>query len=107
MGEISRKLHGKLKAMSLDTALPTSRKGRKRSPGTPDIAKLIAEGMDPVHATYVFIHYETGVSSSNLPMRTLKTGGHISTGGPDSVRLSLWDALVQSRSESVSDRDLA
>jgi hypothetical protein len=69
--------------------------------------KLISEGLDPIHATYVFIHYETGVSSSNLPMRTLKTGGHISTGGPDSVRLSLRDALVQSRSESVSDRDLA
>jgi hypothetical protein len=51
MGEISRKLHYKLKAMSSGLALPTSSKGRKPSPETPDIAKLIAEGMDPAHAT--------------------------------------------------------
>jgi hypothetical protein len=56
MGEISRKLRGKLKAMSSGKPLPTTSKGRKPIPGKPDIAKLIAEGLDPVHATYVFIH---------------------------------------------------
>ena len=57
MGDISRRLHGKLKTMSSGTPLPTTSKGRKPIPGTPDIATLIAEGMDPIHATYIFIHH--------------------------------------------------
>src|SRR5271170_4185735 len=66
MGDISRHLHGKLKTMSSGIPLPTSSKGRKPIPGTPDIAKLIAEGMDPVHATYVFIHDIVTVCAENV-----------------------------------------
>jgi len=66
MGDISRQLHGKLKAMASDVPLPTSSKGRKPSPETPDIAKLIAQGMDPVHATYVFIHHIASVFAENV-----------------------------------------
>ena len=65
-GEISRRLHGKLKAVSSGVALPTTSKGRKPIPGTPDIAKLVAEGMDPIHATYVFIHHITSSFASNV-----------------------------------------
>jgi hypothetical protein len=41
MGEISRQLRGKLKAMSAGIPLPTSSKGLKPLPGSPDMAKLI------------------------------------------------------------------
>jgi hypothetical protein len=61
MGEISRQLHGKLKAVSSSNSLPTSYNGRKPIPGMPDITKLIAEGMDPIHVTYVFIHHIASV----------------------------------------------
>ena len=57
MGEISRRLHGKLKAMASNVLLPRSSKGLKPFPRAPDIAKLIAEGMDPVHAAYIFVHH--------------------------------------------------
>jgi hypothetical protein len=66
MGEISRQLREKLKAMSLGMPLPTSSKGRKPVPETPDIAKLIAEGMDPVHATYVFIQHIASMFAENV-----------------------------------------
>src|SRR6266702_1718269 len=66
MGEISRQLHGKLKAMASEVSLPTSSKGRKPSPDTPDIAKLIAEGMDPVHAAYVIVHHIASVFAENV-----------------------------------------
>jgi hypothetical protein len=66
MGEISRNLHGKLKAISSDGALPTSHKGRKPSPGAPDIAKLISEGMDPIHASYVFFHHIAAMFAGNV-----------------------------------------
>jgi hypothetical protein len=48
MGKISKQLHGKLKAMASDVLVPTSSKGRKPIPGTPDIATMIGEGLDPV-----------------------------------------------------------
>src|SRR5271156_687674 len=66
MGEISRELHGKLKTMESGVPLPTSSQGRKPSSKTPDIAKLIAEGLDPVHATYVFIHHIASVFAGNV-----------------------------------------
>ncbi len=66
MGEISRQLRGALEAMASGTPLPTSYKGRKPIPGTPDIAKLIAEGVDPIHATYVFIHHIASSFASNV-----------------------------------------
>ena len=63
MGEISKQLHVKLKAMASNVLLPRSSKGRKPSPQTPDIARLIEEGIDPVHAAYIFIHH----IASSLP----------------------------------------
>ena len=66
MGEISRQLRGKLKAMASNVLLPRSTKGRKPSPQTPDIEKPIAEGIDPVHAAYVFVHHITSVFAENV-----------------------------------------
>ena len=66
MGEISRQLHGKLKAMASNVLLPMSSKGRKPSLNTPDIAKLIADGLDPVHATYISVHHVTSVFAENV-----------------------------------------
>ena len=43
MGEISKQLHVKLKAMASNVLLPRSSKGRKPSPQTPDIEKMIAD----------------------------------------------------------------
>lgn len=39
---------------------------QRASLDTPSIAKLIAEGMDPIHATYVFIHHIASVFASNV-----------------------------------------
>jgi hypothetical protein len=66
MGEISRQLHGKLKTMASNVLLPRNSKGLKPSPQTPDIAKLIAEGMDPVHAAYVLVQHITSVFAENV-----------------------------------------
>jgi hypothetical protein len=65
MGEFSKRLHRKLKAASSGSPSPASYKNRKPLPGAPDVAKLIAEGMDPVHAAYVFIHYIASSFASN------------------------------------------
>jgi hypothetical protein len=70
MGEISTQLHAKLKTMSSGMPLRTSSKGRKPAPETPDIAKLIAEGTDPVHATYIFVHHIASVFAENVPQLT-------------------------------------
>jgi hypothetical protein len=66
MGEISKQLHVKLKAMGSNVLLPRSSKGRKPSPQTPDIARLIEEGIDPVHAAYVFVHHIASVFVENV-----------------------------------------
>ena len=52
MGEISRRLHRKLTKLAPpgDKTRPP-KEWRPQTP-TPDIAKLIAEGYDPVHAAY-------------------------------------------------------
>ncbi len=77
MGEISRKLRGKLRAMSSGLSLPTSSRGLKPFPEAPDMEKLIAAGMDPVHAAYVFVHHIASAFAENvsqLPeMRTFMT----------------------------------
>jgi len=41
-------------------------KGWRPSQSTPDIAKLIADGFDPVHAAYIFVHHITSVFSENV-----------------------------------------
>ncbi len=98
MGEISRQLHGKLKAVSSGNPLLTNYDGRKPIPGTPDIAKLIAEGMDPIHATYIFIHHIAsslliGEKVSQLPeMQTLKAGVD---------RRQAWTCTAKARVEST------
>jgi hypothetical protein len=66
MGEISRLLRGKLKSMASNVLLPRSSKGRKPSSQTPDIEKLIADGMDPVHAAYIFVHHIASVFAENV-----------------------------------------
>jgi hypothetical protein len=66
MGEISKQLYGKLKSMASNVLLPRSTKGRKPSAPTPDMAKLIAEGMDPVHAAYIFVHHIASVFAENV-----------------------------------------
>ena len=70
MGAISTQLHAKLKTMSSGMPLPTSSKGRKPAPETPDIAKLIAEGTDPVHAAYIFVHHFASVFAENVSQLT-------------------------------------
>jgi hypothetical protein len=66
MGEISRQLRGKLKAMVSNVLLPRSSKGRKPFPQAPDIAKLIEEGTDPVHAAYILVHHIASVFGENV-----------------------------------------
>ncbi|HKI16269.1 MAG TPA: hypothetical protein VKA15_00230 [Isosphaeraceae bacterium] len=66
MGEISKRLHGKLKATASTVLLPRSSKGRIPSPQTPDIAQLIADGLDPVHAAYVLIQHIASVFAENV-----------------------------------------
>src|SRR5271157_3922031 len=66
MGEISKQLHVKLKAMASNVSLPRSSKGRKPSLQTPDIEKPIAEGIDPVHAAYIFVHHIASVFAENV-----------------------------------------
>lgn len=71
MGEISKQLHGKLKAMASNVLLPQTSKGRKPSPETPDIAELIADGLDPIHATMVRMKAS---SYADAPHRLMKFG---------------------------------
>jgi hypothetical protein len=66
MGEISRQLRGKLKAMASNVLVPRSNKGLKPFPDVPDIARLIAEGMDPVHAAYIFVQHIASVFAENV-----------------------------------------
>jgi len=69
MGDISRKLHRKLasKAGNLPTKVPKRRPGEPLPGGVQDIETLIKDGLDPIHAAYVFIqqtssHFAEGVS---------------------------------------------
>jgi len=68
MGDISKKLHRKLasKADNLPTKVPKRRPGEPLSGGIRDIEMLIKDGLDPVHAAYVYIqqissHFAEGV----------------------------------------------
>jgi len=69
MGDISKKLHRKLasKADNLPTKVPKRRPGEPLPGGIRDIEMLIKDGLDPVHAAYVYIqqissHFAEGVS---------------------------------------------
>lgn len=65
MGQISKRLHRRLKAMEASIGPPIP--GRAGRPDMPSIEKFIEEGLDPVHAAYVFVqhitaHFSEGVS---------------------------------------------
>jgi len=57
MGDISKKLHRKLasKADNLPTTEPKRRPGELLPGGFKDMQMLIKDGLDPVHAAYVYI----------------------------------------------------
>jgi hypothetical protein len=69
MGEFAKKLHRKMasKAGNLPTKEPKRRPGELLPGGIKDVATLIKEGLDPIHAAYVFMqnftsHFAEGVS---------------------------------------------
>ena len=69
MGEFAKKLHRRIesKADSLPTKEPKRRPGELLPGGLKDVATLIKEGLDPIHAAYVFMqnftsHFAEGVS---------------------------------------------
>ena len=69
MGDISKKLHRKLasKSGNLPTKVPKRRPGEPLPGGIRDIEMLIKDGLDPVHAGYVYIqqmssYFAEGVS---------------------------------------------
>jgi hypothetical protein len=66
MGEISRRLHRKLTKLAPPSDKTRPPKGWRPQTPAPDIAKLIAQGYDPVHAAYIFVHHITSVFSENV-----------------------------------------
>jgi hypothetical protein len=69
MGEFAKKLHRRIasKADSLPTQESKRRPGELLPGGIKDVATLIKEGLDPIHAAYVFMqnvtsHFAEGVS---------------------------------------------
>jgi len=66
MGEISRRLHRKLTKLAPPSIKDTPPKGWRPQTPAPDIPKLIAEGYDPVHAAYIFVHHITSAFSENV-----------------------------------------
>jgi hypothetical protein len=72
MGDFAKKLHRKLasKSKNLPTKEPKRRPGELLPGGVKDIETLIKEGLDPVHAVYVFMQNFTarfGELVSELP----------------------------------------
>jgi hypothetical protein len=70
MGQYAKKLHRRMasKAGGLPTEEPKRRPGELLPGGIKDVATLIKEGLDPIHAAYVFMqnftsHFAEGVSS--------------------------------------------
>src|SRR6516225_5105073 len=66
MGEVSRRLHRKLTKLAPPGDKTRPPKGWRPQEPAPDIPKLIAEGYDPVHAAYIFVHHITSVFSENV-----------------------------------------
>ena len=66
MGEISRRLHRKLAKLAPPGDKTGPPKGWQPQSPAPDIARLIAQGYDPVHAAYIFVHHITSVFSENV-----------------------------------------
>ena len=57
MGQYAKRLHRKLASKShhLPTKEPQCRPGELLPGGVKDISTLIEEGLDPIHAVYVFM----------------------------------------------------
>lgn len=66
MGEISRRLYRKLTTLAPPGDKTRPPKGWRPKEPAPDITKLIAEGFDPVHAAYIFVHHIISVFSENV-----------------------------------------
>ncbi len=66
MGEISRRLHRKLTKLIPPGDITRPPKGWRPQSPAPDMPKMIAEGYDPVHAAYIFVHHITSVFSENV-----------------------------------------
>jgi hypothetical protein len=66
MGEISRRLHRKLTKLAHPGTKTQPPKGRRTQTPAPDIAKLIDDGFDPIHAAYIFVHHITSIFSENV-----------------------------------------
>jgi hypothetical protein len=66
MGDISKRLHRKLTKLAPPGDKTRPPKGWRPKEPAPDIAKLIGEGYDPVHAAYLFVHHITSVFSENV-----------------------------------------
>jgi hypothetical protein len=64
MGQTSKKLHRKLKKMA--APLGPAVGGRPGRPDMPSIEKFIEEGLDPVHAAYVFVQHITSQFSEGV-----------------------------------------
>lgn len=57
MGDFAKKLHRRMasKAHTLPIKEPKRRPGELLPGGIKDVATLIQEGLDPIHAAYVFM----------------------------------------------------
>lgn len=66
MGDISKRLHRRLTTHVPRGGKPGIPQGWRPRSDAPDIAKLIGEGYDPVHAIYLFVHYITSTFSENV-----------------------------------------
>jgi hypothetical protein len=66
MGDISKRLHRKLTKLAPPSVRDVPPKGWRPKEPAPDIPKLIAQGYDPIHAAYIFVHHITSVFSENV-----------------------------------------
>ncbi|MHB1557079.1 MAG: hypothetical protein ACYC61_06335 [Isosphaeraceae bacterium] len=66
MGEMSKRLHRKLTMLAPPGDPIRPRRGWRPQSPAPDIARLIADGFDPIHAAYLFVHHITSVFSENV-----------------------------------------
>ena len=66
MGDISKRLHRRLTKLAPPGVKDVPPKGWRPKEPAPDIPKLIAQGYDPIHAAYIFVHHITSVFSENV-----------------------------------------
>ena len=66
MADISKRLHRRLTKLLPPSDKDVPPRGWQPKETVPDIPKLIAEGHDPIHAVYIFIHRIASVFSENV-----------------------------------------